>query len=1000
MKLKLIITFLFAVALLSARADEKIFADYFDIPTGSPAGTEVMGRIHLERNKDVHTSPIPSGYRFEILRQPDEMFALDTKFDSEGRIMGVLYVRDGVTLPAAPATYKIVAALKDGKTVVQKFTIKVKAVEQTLWSKLYERYVPGVINNPRMYGKKKLTDTEVAAAIADLRANDGRFSDEKCYDTHPSEYPGRVDEIDHWKGGTIDYDWARVCDRIGQLGYAYVMSPVYGPDGDPARRTELRDAICDAILAYTSIFPIEGTDMMIDGKPIGTCTGDGFSLLEKHKLAGHQISTHQWVLTDPLMVPVLNLMPEMLAGISAGDKKWIDLHSALLRYLQVFTSIVESRRAIDNPKERWGEIQNPNYSSGAWADANLGHRSRTMLALPIIWADYNRPMTYVQYWYEDFYNGKPYEGFSFSPGWSPHGVVADVAYWMTKNDIPAHFYAQSGYQPDGTISHHTGRGTDAAMLAYGFEWLTDLNTGFMYFKNTPYEIPGKHLQFELDRLVDIYPLMFYRQRMDNLVAGRGFLQDQKKFVTKTYKKASNALLKASSKRSQLQGADRLKSLLRQFADNSFELSATVPFWVNEYLVHRRDGSNAAGPFFASVKLKSERTVGAEDFDKKVRKSWHMGSGILQLKVDGDEYDVPVLSQFDWHALPGLTEEWRTDALPLKGGSQASLPGNNKVAGVLADGEAGMAIYHHLPREKYSSASAFKSYAFIGDRIVARGSGVSRLRPGQGKPIATFIDQGAFTSPVTLCTGGSISVIEPGQSVNISESFDNPVWIHTGKKGYVILPQGDTQLRIVTGDNINVTDPEYKFNGKRRPGFIIAVEHGTNPAKESDAYTYAMLPGASAAEMPDLCNAFASDFVFSSDSHKAHGLHDKSAGVYQFAFFEPSSLEVDGLTVSASDAAQFMLRETSDSYILSAGNPAPDDSKTALTFTTSRPIPAGTYPYTCGGIYPLEGETVTIVPEGSGSRITVELPDSRDEARYNYQTILYSGVPVTVTIPKN
>ena len=142
--------------------------------------------------------------------------------------------------------------------------------------------------------------------------------------------------------------------------------------------------------------------------------------------------------------------------------------------------------------------------------------------------------------------------------------------------------------------------------------------------------------------------------------------------------------------------EALENICKRLKKNTYEYSGTNAYWVNEYLVHRR-GENEK-PFYASLKLKSERTVGAEDFDKKVRKSWYMGYGILPVKVQGDEYSERVLSNFDWHALPGLTEEWRTDPLPLKGGAQASLPGQNKISGVLADGKAGMGIYHHLPKE--------------------------------------------------------------------------------------------------------------------------------------------------------------------------------------------------------------------------------------------------------------------------------------------------------------
>lgn len=67
----------------SAIAQETVFANYFDIPTDSSAGTEVTGRIHLERNKDVLTRPIPKGYRFEIIKQPeDKLFRIDSSPDT------------------------------------------------------------------------------------------------------------------------------------------------------------------------------------------------------------------------------------------------------------------------------------------------------------------------------------------------------------------------------------------------------------------------------------------------------------------------------------------------------------------------------------------------------------------------------------------------------------------------------------------------------------------------------------------------------------------------------------------------------------------------------------------------------------------------------------------------------------------------------------------------------------------------------------------------------
>ncbi|WP_262482807.1 polysaccharide lyase family 8 super-sandwich domain-containing protein [Bacteroides gallinarum] len=664
---------------IQAQEREKVFADYFDIPVNSPEGTEVIGRIHLERNKDVSTRPIPESYRFEILEQDAaNLFTLETRYDLSKRIMGVFTVAEGKKTEAEKASHRLVVALKDGDRQLRKFKVTIRVAKEPLLKTLYNRYLPEVINNDRMYGRTKFTNDEVAGKIIELKRNGWKFEGlEKCYERRPQDYLYKVNaNDDHRPTGTIEYDWEKVVNQIGGLGHAYANSNVYGPQGNPAKHRELRETLYHTILTFTSSVPVEGSELLIDGKPIGNCTGDGFALLQSRKMAGMQVSTHQWMIVDGLVGPAVHLMPDLLKGMQNGDSICEKVHNALIRYLQVFFAEIKGRRAIDNPAGRWGELQDTVYSAGAWADANLGHRIRTMLALPFIWADYNRPLTYVQYWYEDFYKGKPFKGFSYSTGWSPHGIMSDLSYWMTKYNVVAHKYIQSGFQPDGTVSHHIANATDAAMVAYGFGWLTDCNVGYNYFRNTRYSVPAQYYQFQADRLLNVYPRMFYKQRMDFLVAGRSFLDNLQDFAVKTYPRSVNSMLKARSKNTRIEGVEELKAVCRQVRENTFEYSGTDAYWVNEYLVHRR-GQNEA-PFYASLKLKSERTVGAEDFGKKVRRSWHMGYGILPVKVTGDEYSEKVICNFDWHALPGLTEEWRTDPMPMKGGSQGSLPGSTRL----------------------------------------------------------------------------------------------------------------------------------------------------------------------------------------------------------------------------------------------------------------------------------------------------------------------------------
>ena len=171
---------------------EKILADYFDIPVNSPEGTEVIGRVHLERNKDVLSRPIPEGYHFEILKG-EGLFTLETQYDLSKRLMGVFKVAKGKNTGETPSIHRLTIALKDGNRVLQKTNIKIQVAKETLLKKLYTRYAPQVIKNSRLYGRMKPSDEEVATLIEQLKNNSWKFPGlEKCYERRPQDYPKKA----------------------------------------------------------------------------------------------------------------------------------------------------------------------------------------------------------------------------------------------------------------------------------------------------------------------------------------------------------------------------------------------------------------------------------------------------------------------------------------------------------------------------------------------------------------------------------------------------------------------------------------------------------------------------------------------------------------------------------------------------------------------------------------------------------------------------------------
>ncbi len=1004
MKRKALLLSLFIRATMGqVSAQEKLFANYFDIEIGAKKGDEVWGKIHLERNKDVASNPIPKDYRFVILEQDEPIFDIVTERDLSGRLMGKLVVSKSVSSLKRDGIIGLTIALKQGKKTVNEQRVEVHVVKEVLWEKLFDRYQEATVTTARLYSPKKgykksfYKDENIASLIQEVKDNDGRFEGIASYDLAPEKYPSVLQgkSIEKLGKGGIEYDWQEVCGHIGALGYAYGKSEVYGPQGNAQKRKELKQALYEAILTYTESMPIEGKDRMLNGKPIGPYMGDGFMALADHRMLSHQIATHHWVLTDPMIAPAFNLMPDLLKDIQAGDKQAKQVHHNLMNYFQITSSVVKQRRAIDDPTNRWGEIQDTINSSGAWADANLGHRSRTLLALPVIWADYNRPLTYVQYWYRDHYKDQPFENFSLSPGWSPNGIIEDMRHWMTKYEVRSTDYGMSGFHPDGTISHHIGHGTDAAMVAYGFEWLTESLHGYQQYRGTQWAADKSQFDFIANRLLNVYPNLIYKGRMDFLVAGRSFFSDMQSFVKKSYLKKVDYLLQVKEDDMVLTDQKALEDVAAAIRKGKHEQSATTAYWVNEFLVHRR-GAEGTKPYYASLKLKSERTVGMEDFSS-VRKSWHGASGIFALRVDGDEYANDVLSRADWHMLPGLTEEWRKDPLPAVKSAAAAGSGKNRVAGVLSDGQAGMGIYHHLTKETYSSATANKSYFFAENVIGSMGTDIARLRPGNGDALFTCIDQSNFDAPISFAIDGAKpQTIAKGKSVSQSHAVQKSAWVHIDNKGYLLFAKAPQSFVIQTGKEINTTDKKEAeaFDGAN---YILAIDHGKDP--KQGEYVYFALPNVSAAEMPALLKHYEKNLRYTALAGMAHAFYHEDAALCQAAFFAPGSVQVAGKELQAAQPALFMLQEGSEAYTLSMSNPIPSKDQQQLIFEINEKLKPGKYAYRVGGVEPKDGEHVEITATSTGSRIVAELPDGRDQSRYANQAALYNATSIVVEVPK-
>ncbi|MBT4141279.1 MAG: hypothetical protein HOE48_25450, partial [Candidatus Latescibacteria bacterium] len=917
-----------------------LFAGYFDIQTNQQAGELVFGKINLKRNKDAHAHPIPQTYQFVVKGENNTPFELRTEFDDMSRVFGVFYVKNGQKTPAQPQVFSLDIVLLDGRKTLAEQTVHIEVVQETLWHKFQAYFEPVALDNSRLWGRRRFTDRELVSVMDALEENEGRVPGSLMYqkdayqnydtDQHYRKSDLRLMDPEKTKRLTLESDWQDVVTTIGALGRSYALSEKYGKNSGNGER--LKKVLYQAIIQYAHHIPILPQDVSVNGKPLGTELGDGFALLTEHRIVTHGLATHQWEVTDAMIFPMVKLMPDLLADIDAGDPLAKACHEAAMRVFQVAFSIVKSRRVMDSFDQRWKAIADSRVSQGAWADANIGHRIRTFYALPIIFADYNRPMTYVPYWYEGYFDGTEYEGQTFAKNWSPHGVLFDMHHWSNMLSVPSRTFFQSGFHPDGTVSHHLGHGSsDVAMNAYGYGWMMNAKEATGFFKDTRFPLKDEVYQFVVDRVNWVYSKMIFKGQLDFIVTGRSFFADYKRYA-RTLHRDVNTLIDNKDTASLIKDEEAVLKLVNDIREGRNKSSSTTAFWIADYLVHRRE--DADGGFFFSVKNKSVRTAGAEDFTR-VRKSWHLGSGVLQLRVTGQEYNQNVLAHWDFHAVPGVTEEWRRDVFPQKGGASIAMPGGNLLSGQLSDGEYGMSYYHHKPIPDYNSAVAQKSYFLYGRFATAFGDGIKRTRQGDGQAIVTTIDQSKMEEPIHFSIAGKTGTFEQGEHHDKQIELKAPSWLYHNHKGYLIVPFPEQHLLVKSGDKINVTDLERKGQRGAFPlieTFALALDHGVKPEQgQKDAYHYVLVANAELSEMDDLLRKYLAEVDVASEQGRYHMFHSKTEKLTQISALEPGEIRLaDKRTVSVSVSALVMFAEKDDHYMVTVSDPSHDIALKQLT----------------------------------------------------------------------
>ena len=365
-----------------------------------------------------------------------------------------------------------------------------------------------------------------------------------------------------------------------------------------------------------------------------------------------------------------------------------------------------------------------------------------------------------------------------------------------------------------------------------------------------------------------------------------------------------------------------------------------------------------------------------------------------------QYDY-VRARYDWHTLPGVTEEWRTDAIPKGHSKDSNRCGGNLYAGVVSDGVLGVSAFHMLPHPDdetgYTVVSANKAYFFLDFGVVALGNSITRLTSGQGRPIVTTLDQARWRSDITyqVGNGGSPTTlpfsIGGGCATSVTIAAGEIAWLHQGSVGYIVRapPSSSTTLELKCGGEVDATDNSMASAsgwGNREDRsrwdsssawyktdipFLAVLHHGINPVGSAAEYLYIILPGTTpSAVAARAANFFVSEVQVIRNDANVQAVVDTRNGqsepavVAQIAFLTggvsvPLPIGVDGSSVDvmSSRPAVVQLRRVIvagyHEWQLAAVEGTKDTNAQTLTLTLSAVgmMTTGSYSYILPGVEP-------------------------------------------------
>lgn len=381
---------------------------------------------------------------------------------------------------------------------------------------------------------------------------------------------------------------------------------------------------------------------------------------------------------------------------------------------------------------------------------------------------------------------------------------------------------QEGIKYDNSFHQH---GAQQQFGNYGAAYISSMSFWSQMFSGTAIGFDQSQLDILSGLINNGYRRILWNGYMDVNALGRQFFRMAQ--IHKAFSVGFSALMLSEVDKV---NANKYNDLIKDNFENRGQptsLTGLYHFWMSDMTVQRRP------LWMASVKMSSDRVIGAEAGNGDNLKGYYLADGATYTYVDGDEYSN-IYPCWDWRKLPGITS-YETDT-PLKELSWGGYHNSSNFVGNVNNGHFGITAMDFYR----DGITARKAWIFTDDYVLCLGAAISA---DSGCVVTTSIEQQVKKGDLFQLRNNA------WDKTNLVEfTPQNEVRFFSGNKGYIILePQkGKAILESRTGKWNDVMSMYPKDMIENKEVVSLWIDHGKDP--ESSTYKYFILPAKSQEEV--------------------------------------------------------------------------------------------------------------------------------------------------------